>query len=426
MPSNYKYSFTKEFAVQLDYEDPLAGFRNEFVIENPDLIYLDGNSLGRLPKRTVQRLQDFTERQWGERLIRSWNEGWLNAPMRTGGKVAQLVGAAQDEVIVTDSTSTNLFKLVVAALQYMPDKKKIVTDDLNFPSDIYILQQICAFMGNQYHLEVLHSPDGMSVPTELITSAVDGQTALLTLSHTAYKSGFTYDMGAITELAHQAGALVLWDLCHSAGAVPIALNDANADLAVGCTYKYLNGGPGSPAFLYVRRSLQDRLSNPIAGWFSQKNQFAFNLNYEPAADIRRFMVGSPFIMQLYAVEAGVEVLLEAGMERLRAKSVSQTDYLIALWEEWLEPLGYALKSPRESAQRGSHISLGHKEGMRIDKALIEEMNVIPDFREPDNIRLGIAPIYTRYVDIYEAVIRMRQVVTDHIYEKYSSERLEVT
>jgi len=255
---------------------------------------------------------------------------------------------------------------------------------------------------------------------------VDGQTALLTLSHTAYKSGFTYDMGAITELAHQAGALVLWDLCHSAGAVPIALNDANADLAVGCTYKYLNGGPGSPAFLYVRRSLQDRLSNPIAGWFSQKNQFAFNLNYEPAADIRRFMVGSPFIMQLYAVEAGVEVLLEAGMERLRAKSVSQTDYLIALWEEWLEPLGYALKSPRESAQRGSHISLGHKEGMRIDKALIEEMNVIPDFREPDNIRLGIAPIYTRYVDIYEAVIRMRQVVTDHIYEKYSSERLEVT
>ena len=426
MPSNYKYSFTKEFAVQLDYEDPLAGFRNEFVIENPDLIYLDGNSLGRLPKRTVQRLQDFTERQWGERLIRSWNEGWLNAPMRTGGKVAQLVGAAQDEVIVTDSTSTNLFKLVVAALQYMPDKKKIVTDDLNFPSDIYILQQICAFMGNQYHLEVLHSPDGMSVPTELITSAVDGQTALLTLSHTAYKSGFTYDMGAITELAHQAGALVLWDLCHSAGAVPIALNDANADLAVGCTYKYLNGGPGSPAFLYVRRSLQDRLSNPIAGWFSQKNQFAFNLNYEPAADIRRFMVGSPFIMQLYAVEAGVEVLLEAGMERLRAKSVSQTDYLIALWEEWLEPLGYALKSPRESAQRGSHISLGHKEGMRIDKALIEEMNVIPDFREPDNIRLGIAPIYTRYVDIYEAVMRMRQVVTDHIYEKYSSERLEVT
>jgi kynureninase len=426
MSSNSKIFNTRDYALHLDSVDPLADFREEFVIENSDLIYLDGNSLGRLPKRSVQNLQDLIERQWGERLIRSWNEGWLDAPLRIGSKISQLVGAAQDEVVVTDSTSTNLFKLVVAALRHQPKKKKIITDDLNFTSDIYILQEICSLLGNEYHLEIVHSPDGISMPIELIAAALDEQTALLTLSHTVYKSGFTYYMSEVTYLAHQVNALVLWDLSHSAGSVPIALNDACADLAIGCTYKYLNGGPGSPAFLYVRRDLQDRLSNPIAGWFSQKNQFSFDLNYEPTTDIRRFMVGSPFIMQLYAVEAGVELLLEAGMQRLRAKSITQTDYLIALWEEWLEPLGYVLKSPRAADQRGSHVSLGHVEGMRIDKALIETMNVIPDFREPDNIRLGIAPIYTRYVDIYDAVMRMQQVVTNHIYEKYSSARLEVT
>ncbi|MEW5987477.1 MAG: aminotransferase class V-fold PLP-dependent enzyme, partial [Chloroflexota bacterium] len=229
-------------------------------------------------------------------------------------------------------------------------------------------------------------------------------------------------MTAVTTLAHQQGALMLWDLSHAAGAVPIDLKAAGADLAVGCTYKYLNGGPGAPAFLYVRRDLQDQLGNPISGWFSQAGQFDFGLTYRPAKGIGRFLTGTPPLLSLAAVEPGVDLLLEAGMERLRRKSVQQSEYLIALWETYLAPLGFTLNSPRAAGRRGSHVSLGHAEGFRIDQALIHEMNVLPDFRQPDNIRLGIAPIYTTYKEIYTAVMRLRQVVEERLYERYEGER----
>jgi kynureninase len=218
----------------------------------------------------------------------------------------------------------------------------------------------------------------------------------------------------------------LWDLSHSAGAVPVALNACNVELAVGCTYKYLNGGPGAPAFLYVRADLQEKLSSPIWGWFGQRDQFEMELQYRPAPGLTRFLAGTPTMISLAAVEPGVELLLEAGMERLRAKSVRQTEYLIALWEALLQPFGVSLNSPRDSARRGSHVSLGHPEGLRIDRALIEAMNVIPDFRFPDNIRFGLAPLYTTFVEIYEAVMRMRRVIEARLYEKYSAERPEVT
>ncbi|MEK7311860.1 MAG: kynureninase [Chloroflexota bacterium] len=415
-----------DYARELDHQDPLARFRDEFVIDDPDLIYLDGNSLGRLPKRTAARMKEVIEGEWGSRLIRGWGEGWFTAPQRVGGKIAQLIGAQPDEVVVTDSTSVNFFKLVMAALEVRPGRHKIVTDDLNFPSDIYLLQGAVKLAGHDCRLEVVRSTDGRTVPTDALAAAIDSDTALVTLTHTAFKSGFVYDMPAVTEMAHRAGALMLWDLSHSAGAMPLAMNECGVDLAVGCTYKYLNGGPGAPAFLYVRRDLQERLLSPIWGWFGQKAQFDLKLDYEPGPGIQRFLAGTPTMLSLAAVEPGVDLLLEAGMDRLRAKSVAQTEYLIALWEAVLEPLGVTLNSPRDSKCRGSHVSLGHPEGLRIDRALIEEMNVIPDFRYPDNIRLGIAPIYTSYADIHEGVTRMRRVIEERLYEKYPKERLEVT
>ncbi len=413
-------------ALQLDANDPLSRFRDEFVIDDPQLIYLDGNSLGRMPKRAAERLRQVIEREWGRRLIRGWGEGWFNAPQRIGGKIAQLIGAQADEVIVADSTSVNLFKLIMAALAARPGRRAVVTEEINFPTDLYMLQGAIKLAGAEYRLERLRAADGLTIPTAGVIAALNPDTALVTLAHTAFKSGYVYDMAAITDAAHRAGALALWDLCHSAGAVPVDLNACQADLAVGCTYKYLNGGPGAPAFIYVRRDLQEQLLSPIWGWFGQKGQFDMKPDYEPGPGLQRFLAGTPTLLSLAAVEPGVELLLEAGMDRLRAKSVAQTEYLIALWEAWLQPLGVSLNSPRDSKSRGSHVSLGHPEGLRIDRALIEEMNVIPDFRYPDNIRLGIAPIYTSFADIHEAMSRLRRVIEERLYEKYPVERSEVT
>jgi kynureninase len=417
---------TREEAERLDREDPLRAFRGQFVIDEPDLIYLDGNSLGRLPRRTAERLREVTEHEWGRRLIRGWNEGWFTAGQRIGGKIAGLIGAQPDEVIVADSTSVNFFKLVMAALRARPARRGVVTDDQNFPSDLYGLQGALRLAGPDYHLDMVCAPDGLVVPTEAITGRIGPDTALVTLTHTAFKSGAVHDLRAITRAAHAAGALALWDLSHSAGALPVDLNGAGADLAVGCTYKYLNGGPGAPAFLYVRRDLQEELLNPIWGWFGQRGQFDMALTYEPAAGLTRFLVGTPPMLSLAAIEPAVDLLLEAGIERLRAKSMAQTAFLIALWEAELKPLGVTLNSPREAARRGSHVSLGHPEALRIDRALIEEMNVIPDFRYPDNLRLGVAPLYTRFVDVFDGLARLKRVLVERRYEKYPVERPEVT
>jgi kynureninase len=414
------------YARQLDAQDDLARFRDEFVVDDPDLIYLDGNSLGRLPRRSIARLREMVEREWGGRLIRGWGEGWFTAPQRIGDKIAQLVGAQAGEAIVADSTSANFFKLVMAALRARPGRVKIVTDDLNFPSDLYILQGALQLAGPDYRLEVVAATDGLAASEQALAEAIDDQTALVTLSHTLFKSGYVYDMPLVTEMAHRAGALMLWDVSHSVGAMPIALNEAGADLAVGCTYKYVNGGPGAPAFLYVRRDLQDDLLSPIWGWFGQKGQFDFGLDYRPAPGVTRFLAGTPTTLSLAAIECGVDLLLEAGLDRLRAKSVRQTEYLIGLWETQLEPLGFTLNSPRDPERRGSHVSIGHADGLRIDRALIEDVNVLPDFRYPDNIRLGIAPIYTTFAEIHEAVTRLCRVMDERLYEKYPKERPDVT
>jgi kynureninase len=416
----------RSYADQLDAADDLAGMQQAFVNLEPDMIYLDGNSLGRLPRAAVDLADDLVRRQWGERLIRGWNEGWFDLPERIGAKIARLIGAAPDEVIVADSTSVNLFKLVVAALRAQRGRMRIISDDLNFPSDLYILQGVVDLLGSGHEIALAYSADGIHGPVETILSLLDHNTALLTLSHVTFKSGFLYDMKALTAAAHAVGALTIWDLSHSVGAVPIDLNGSGVDLAVGCCYKYLNGGPGAPAFLYIRRDLQERLINPISGWMGQRDLFNFDLDYAPTAGLRRFLTGTPPIMSLALIEPGVDLILAAGIERLRAKSIAQTEYLIELWQQRLAPLGYTLNSPRDPARRGSHVSLGHPAGLGIDLVLINELNVLPDFRAPDNIRLGITPLYTSFRDIYIAVERLAQAVIEQRYLKYQSNRPTVT
>ena len=415
-----------EYAHALDAADPLSAFRDRFVINDPDLIYLDGNSLGRLPRATISLLDDLVRQQWGDRLVRGWSEGWFDASSRIGGKIARLLGAGEDEVIVADSTSTTLFKLGMAALMARPGRRTILTDDLNFPSDLYILQGMARLAGGGYRVRVIPSADGIHGPADALTAAMDEDTALVTLSHTVFKSGYQYDMAAVTAAAHRAGALALWDLSHSAGSVLVDLNSAAADLAVGCTYKYLNGGPGAPAFLYVRRDLQDALANPISGWIGQHDPFDFALDYAPAAGIRRFLTGTPPLLSLAAVEPGVDLLLEAGMDRLRERSVRLSEYFIALYEARLASLGFRLNSPREVARRGSHISLGHDEGLRINLSLIRDVKVLPDFRRPDNIRIGIVPLYNTFAELHEAVERLVTVVENRLYERHDTTGLKVT
>jgi kynureninase len=416
--------FTLAHARLQDQKDELNHFRSRFELNDENLIYLDGNSLGALPSKTIPHLDEVSRKEWGEGLILSWGTDWYDRPSDVGGKLAQLIGAQPDEVIVTDSTSVNLFKLAYAALKFQSGKTRIVSDELNFPSDLYIFQGLIEMFGNKHQLKLVGSEDGMSVSMQALSKIVDTDTALLSLSHVLFKSSFMYDMQAVNKLAHENGALVLWDLSHAVGAVPIHLNDSQADLAVGCTYKYLNGGPGSTAFLYVRKDLQDKLQSPVWGWFGQNNPFDFSLQYEAAPGIRRFMAGSPPLLSLSTLEPALDILLEAGMERIRAKSIQQTDYFLQLAKKFLLPLGFSIGSPANATERGSHISLKHPEAFRICQSLISpiggDKTIIPDFRKPDNIRLGIAPLYNTFTEIYEAVMQLKKIVEQRYYLQFSN------
>jgi kynureninase len=433
------FSTSKDFALQLDVDDKLASFRDLFLVNDPNLIYLDGNSLGILPKSAQAKAREVVDEQWGKDLIRGWNKGWWEAPQRVGDKIGKLIGADAGQVLVNDTVSLNLFKLATSALTLQPNRKRIITDTFNFPSDLYILQGIVNLLspspltplpegeGNKYEIIRISASDNDITPniTEL-ESAINENTALVTLSHVVFKSGYIYDMQRITELAHQKGALVLWDLSHSVGSVPIELDKCNADFAIGCTYKYLNGGPGAPAFLYVNKKIQNKLSSPIWGWWGQKKPFDFSLDYEPADGAQRFLVGTQPMISLLTMEAGLEPTLQAGMDAIREKSILMTDYAVYLTENVLAKYGFTLGSPTDSNQRGSHISIRHEDGYRINRALIEEMNVIPDFRAPDNIRLGFAPLYISFAEVWEGFDRIRQVMEEKNYEKYPKQKLLVT
>lgn len=408
----------------LDAQDPLRHFRDRFVIEDTEEIYLDGNSLGRLPKATVEVIDRVVREGWGRKLVGGWHD-WIDLPQRLGAKLASLIGAEPDEVLVCDSTSVNLFKLTVAALQAQRSDSKVVTDDANFPSDVYVTVG-AAVLTRKTEFEVA-TVDGHWEDAETgVEAMLDGNTALLSLSHTLFKSGYTYDMARLTGAAHETGALALWDLSHSVGAVPVDLNGTGADLAVGCCYKYLNGGPGAPAFLYVRKELQERLMSPIWGWFGSKRPFDFSLEYEPEEGIARYLAGTPPILSMVAIQPGLDLLLEAGMGAIHAKSVAQTEFLIRLIDRDLAPLGFELITPRNAERRGSHVSISHPEAWRINQALIKEANVVPDFRAPDVLRLGVTPLYTTFGELETAVARIRGIVSERRYERYSDAKSAVT
>jgi kynureninase len=399
-------ALTRADAERLDVADPLATFRDRFVINDESRLYLDGNSLGRLPKGTRDRLHRVVE-QWGDELVGGWHD-WIGAPTRTGDALAEVIGARPGTVLVTDSVTVNLFKLVNAILDSDPSITTLVTDQDNFPTDRYVLEGIARTRGLGLEIfqcaDPLRGPQGDEVPA-----------GLTVLSHVAYRSGALADPTAFK-------GPIIWDLSHSAGSVPV---DADRmEYAVGCTYKYLNAGPGALGYLYVRDP--ERLTSPIQGWFGQARQFEMDRPYEPAPGITRFLAGTPPILVLAAVEEGVRITAEAGIEAIREKSVAQTELLIELHDQWLEPLGFTLGSPREAAIRGSHVSLRHDEAWPICKALIERANVIPDFRGPDCVRLGIAPLYTRYADVYDAIERLRDLVRDGVHHEVDATRTTVT
>lgn len=418
------------YAETADQNDPIARFRERFYMPDSDLIYLDGNSLGRLLLKTSDTIAELTHNQWGEKLIESWNEHWYDLPEKLGNRIAPLIGASEGEVVVADSTSVNLYKLAYGALKLRSGRNRIVSDVSNFPTDLYIMQGIISQAGPQYELVMAGAKDGIYPDLQELEELINHNTALVVLSLVAFKSGYLYDLQAITEMAHRKGALILWDLSHAAGAVPVDLNGANADLAVGCTYKYLNGGPGSPAFLYVKEELQPLLDSPIQGWFGEQNPFNFGLQYTPSGTIRKYLAGTPPILSLAATRPGIEIVQEAGIQNLRKKSIHQSNYLLFLMQELLEPLGFSSGSPIDAFKRGSHIALRHTDAYRICQALINpettSLRVIPDFREPDIIRIGITPLYTSYADLYKATMRIREIVTSNEHHRFTGKRNKVT
>jgi kynureninase len=396
-------------AEALDRDDPLARFRDEFVFEEGGPLYVDGNSLGRLPKRTRERLAVAVD-EWATALVRGWQE-WIDLPVAVGDELAAgVLGARPGEVAVTDSVTVNLYKLARAALGARPGRRAVVTDEGNFPTDRYVLEGL----GCELRVVETDPVDGPSADA-IERACAPGDVALVTLSHVDYRSGALADLPAVTEAAHTAGALVLWDLSHSAGAVPVGLEEHGVDLAVGCTYKYLNAGPGAPAFLYVRSALQEELRTPIQGWFGQREQFAMERPYEPAEGVARFLAGTPSVAGLVAVRTGAELVGEGGIDAIAAKGRALTGYSVELHDALLAPVGVELGTPRDPARRGAHVAFRHPEAWRICRALIERAAVIPDFRGPDAVRFAFPPLYTRFADVREAVERLRRVVERREY-----------
>jgi len=390
-------------AEALDAADPLASIRDRFELGDPDTIYLDGNSLGPLSSASRRRLHALID-EWGVRLVAGWDD-WLDLPRQVGDRLgAVALGAAPGQVLVCDSTTVNLYKLASAALDALSPRhaSTILTDAGNFPTDRYVLDGLAAARGLRLRMidaDPVHGPGVDDI-------AASSDVALVVLSHVGYRTGAVADLAATTAACAAASVPVLWDLSHSVGALPIELDRDGVQLAVGCTYKYLNAGPGAPALLYVRRDLQDRLRSPIQGWFGQHDQFAMHRPYDPQCDIRRFLAGTPPILQLAGVASAVELIAEAGIERIRAKNLELTQLAVTLYEAWLEPLGFRLGSPVDPKRRGSHVSLRHPAAESITGALVEQ-RVIVDFRGPDCIRLGLAAPYTRFVDVHDALARLR-------------------
>jgi kynureninase len=400
-------ALTRDRALALDADDPLASFRERFVIDDPDLVYLDGNSLGCLPRVSRERVEDVLSR-WGKRIVSGWDDGWLGLPIAVGDRLAAAaLGAAAGQVAVGDSTTVCLYKLVSAALDARPGRTEIVTDVDNFPTDRYVLEGLAAARGLTIRWLQFERDGGPTAAT--VADAITSDTALVTFSHVSYLSAHIAESRAINQIAHDAGALTLWDLCHSVGSVPVTLDADGTDLAVGCTYKYLGGGPGAPAFMYVRAELQAQLSQPIWGWLGRRDPFAMAPGFERAAGMQAFLSGTPPVIALTAVDAGVELVAEAGIDAIRSKGIALTEYAIELADARLQADGVDVLSPRDPDRRGAHVALAHPRAEALTAGLIER-RVVPDFRRPDIIRFGLSPLTTRFVDVHDGVEALAQLL----------------
>ncbi|HVE89946.1 MAG TPA: kynureninase [Burkholderiaceae bacterium] len=412
---------TRDDCVALDASDLLAPHRDAFALPH-GIVYLDGNSLGALPHAARERVLQVLVHEWGEGLIRSWNAArWIDLPQRVGAKIAQLIGAHPNEVICADSTSINLFKVLSTALRLQASRPQVsvrqrnvlVSEKANFPTDLYVADGLIDLLSQGHELKLVEFDEA--------AHAIDDRTAVVMLTHVNYKTGAMHDMAAVTQRAHGSGALMVWDLSHSTGAVPVALNSAAADFAVGCGYKYLNGGPGAPAFVFVaRRHLaaiaDDAFAQPLAGWLGHHAPFEFVTQYRPAASIDRYAVGTPSIVAMSALEVGVDTVLAAGIDALRAKSIALTQLFIELVEQHCADQGLSLASPRDAEQRGSQVCFSHAHAYAVMQALIKR-GVIGDFRAPDILRFGFAPLYVGYVDVWDAMQALHHVLAEHEWQR---------
>ena len=425
---------TREEVLQLDAADSLAHFRDRFVIQDPNVCYLDGNSLGRLPKKTVETINDFLLNGWGTKVVDGWAE-WIDKAQSTGDLIGRAaLGAAAGQVLAMDTTSVNFYRIIRAALSARPDRKTIITDEANFPTDRYILQGIA----EELNLNLVVIPNdltehkvGEQFSNELVTAEIlepylNEDVAVVTLSVVAYRSGALHDLKVLTDLVRSHGGLMVWDASHAVGAVDLQFDNDGVDLAVGCTYKYGNSGPGAPAWLYVRKEMQSKIEMPIQGWFAQRNQFLMGSKFDQIDGMRGFQIASPSIIGLLCIDEGFSMIAEAGIANINAKAATGTNLMIDLYEQWLVDLGYELVTPRNPNQRGGHISLYHPAAAKIARGLRDEMNVIPDYRVPNCIRLAISPLATTYQEVFDGFERIRDYTKSGKYEEIDLSHVKVS
>jgi kynureninase len=419
----------REYALELDQNDPLAGYRSKFVITDPNLCYLDGNSLGRLPHATVKAVSDFLSQEWGNEVVTGWSH-WIDEAQVAGDLLGRAVlGAGPGQVLVCDTTSVNFYQLCVAAIKARPGRKTIITDAANFPTDRYILKGIA----EQFDLNLIiidnEDPtiaENERITAELLEKYMTEDVAMVTFEVIQYRSGARTDIQSVTDLARSYGALVVWDASHAAGAIEMNFDACGVDLAVGCTYKYGNSGPGSPAWLYVNKKIQRELQVPILGWFGNEDQFGMGPDFVKAEGIRGFQIASPSIIGIRGVQVAFAMIEEAGIDVIARKAAIGTQMMIDLYDEWLAPLGYTLLTSRNPKERGGHISIGHPDAARICVALRKFANVIPDYRTPNAIRLAIAPLPSSYVEVWDGFQRIRDLTQSRQYEKVEGSDSRVT
>ena len=419
----------REYALELDKNDPLAHFKSQFVISDPEMCYLDGNSLGRLPKATITAINDFMTKEWGPEVVTGWSH-WVDEAQPTGDLLGEAaLGAAAGQVLVCDTTSVNFYQLCLAAIQARPGRKTIITDAANFPTDRYILDGIAQQFG--LNLVIIDNEDPAiaqheRITTEILSPYLNDDVALVTLEVIQYRSGARTDLKSITDQVRSIGALVVWDASHAVGAIELNLDANGVDLCVGCTYKYGNSGPGSPAWLYVSKRIQSELQVPIQGWFAQDAQFEMGPVFERSQTIRGFQIASPSLMGIRCVQTAFSMIKEAGIDAIADKAAVGTQMMIDLYDAWLAPLGIELNTSRDAQERGGHISLVHPDAAQICVALRTISNVIPDYRTPNSIRLAISPLPTSYVEIWDGFARMRDLVASGRYKEVAEGGSRVT